>query len=209
VSYPENARNVKKLAQRDSRASYGAVARGDFPRVRRLNNHARPTCQSRIVVATEVSSTSPISSSDSPAKKRSSATRACADPGRRARPVPCRDRARLVRAIDLAHPAGAKQRHDSERTHLAARRESLHVLRHCKNRLVPKRSGGIVRGEQRVDRGPQRSILAARIVQICLALAAIKRGCGSENTADIRPAIGVRVALLRRRIIPENGPNVA
>jgi hypothetical protein len=119
-------------------------------------------------------------------------------------------RSSTSRARDRPRPSrGAKQRHDSERTHLAARRESLHVLRHCKNRLVPKRSGGIVRGEQRVDRGPQRSILAARIVQICLALAAIKRGCGSENTADIRPAIGVRVALLRRRIIPENGPNVA
>jgi hypothetical protein len=41
-----------------------------------LYNDARAACQSCIVVASEVSSTSPISSSDKPAKKRNSATRA-------------------------------------------------------------------------------------------------------------------------------------
>src|SRR6185436_3004432 len=55
---------------------YGVAVRGALPRVRRLKSQARAACQSRMEVARDVSRTSPTSSSDSPPKNRSSATRA-------------------------------------------------------------------------------------------------------------------------------------
>ena len=111
----------------------------------------------------------------------------------------------IVRAINLSHPAGAEQALDAERPQLAARRESSDVFWHREYRRIAKRSGLVVRREHRVDRGPERSVMAAGVGQVRVAPAPIKGGGRREDAGDITPALGFRVALLGQGIIPETG----
>jgi len=100
----------------------------------------------------------------------------------------------ISRAVHLAHAAGAEQGVDAELADLAAWCQALQAAISGKGRRLAKGTGVIVRAEQRVDFGPQRTIVRTGVIQKRLPRARIETdGCG-KKAADLRPSIGIDLA---------------
>ena len=111
----------------------------------------------------------------------------------------------VVRAVHLAHAAGAEQRLDAEGPQQAAGREPLHRVRNARQWSIAERPCLVVSDEHRDDVRAQRDVVAAGLVQVRVARGPIEARGRGEDAADITPAIRVRVGSFEGRIIPEIG----